>query len=108
MDWIECCPQGKVWYAEQKARFIDTKTAQYYQTLYIGKNKIDFFEANKDSINGRIYFDLTDGLFFIDYDYNIFKDFRTKPHQRTDRDVYDSESEVVLIPFNLLTPVVVP
>ena len=107
MDWTECIPQDNLpWYVEQKARKITIKTAQYYNTLMIGKNKIDFFKENAKNCRGRIYFDLLDGLYYIDYDEKKFDKYWVDENfQRQDRDCDDKLGSVVHIPFSHLSPV---
>lgn len=106
MDWVECCPtDDRPLYVEQKARFIDTAKAKYYNTLMIGKNKIDFFRDNINQCRGRIYFDLTDGLFFIDYNKDTFDKYFVEKFQREGRDCDDKECDVVHIPFKHLSRV---
>jgi hypothetical protein len=99
LDWMECIPQEPVAeMAEQKARKIDMKTAKYYNTLIIGKNKVDAIEANG---RGTIYFDLVDSLWAIKYDKAIFDQFFVeKDYLRGERtDCVDKPSPVVHVPL---------
>ena len=99
MDWMECIPTEEVAeLAEQKARKIDMKTAKYYNTLIIGKNKVDALEANG---KGTIYFDLTDSLWAIKYDKEVFAQFAVEwNYLRGQRsDCVDRPSPVVHIPL---------
>jgi hypothetical protein len=99
MDWMECIPTEEVCeLAEQKARKIDLKCATYYNTLIIGKNKVDAIARNG---KGTIYFDLLDGLFSIKYNKELFDTFFIeRDYLRGERsDCVDRPSDVVHIPL---------
>lgn len=101
MDWIECCGDDV---GEQKSRRITYDDALRYKTIVIGKNKIDYMRANG---KGVVFFDLTDGLYAIRYERELFDTFRIEDEfQRGERaDCYDRPSAVVHIPTLLLTKV---
>ena len=106
-DWIECIPrEGIPYLAEQKARNISREYIDrfYGGTVIIGKNKVDAIAKHGEGI---LYFDLRDGLYYIQYDEEVFKGFRIQVgFRRGERqDCEDKEHDVVHIPTTLLEKV---
>ena len=106
VDWIECIPEENCipYVAEQKSRNISyNQCRDFYGTAPIGKNKIDYIANNGD---GVIYMDFTDGLYFIQWEPEVFKKFETRMYGRNPRpDSADRPTLHTFIPCNLLTKV---
>lgn len=79
-------------WAETKRRFCNHNT---YDTVIIGKNKVDFLRANGG--NGVFCWNYNDGDYVIRYDPARFETYEVAPFQRRDRGG-DAESLVYHIP----------
>jgi hypothetical protein len=96
MDWTN---KSNTIYVELKSRRFSYKL---YPTTIIGSNKINF--CNDPTKNYYFVFSFIDGLYYIKYDKELFKDFVVKNMQINYRkDVgYNEINNVVHIPINLL------
>ena len=82
---------------ELKSRRI---THNKYDTCFIGYNKYKYFKKNNDK-KSYIVYQYDDGLFYIQYDRDLFKKFDRK-YQNIWRDNVCEQSKVVLIPTKYL------
>ena len=76
-----------------------------YPTLWINYEKVEIARKGKRENPDRRYFfafKLSDGVFFIEYEEQLFKGFTDGWFQRTDRDVNDPSRHILNIPVEHL------
>jgi hypothetical protein len=108
MDWEEVPVEGDEsprWLVEQKARNMSFEfCSKRYETVIIGKNKIDYMKNNGG--NGVVYFDFTDKLMYWVFDEDEYPTFHIQENfvRRGRIDCVDKPSPVIHIPCSLLLP----
>lgn len=105
-DPLDYCDVPKNIYVELKSRRIKHND---YETCLIGANKVAKCEENlRANPNTKHYFcyAYTDGLYYIEYNTELFSTFKRNLYQRGERsDITDNPKETVFIPTNLLQPI---
>jgi hypothetical protein len=81
---------------ELKSRTI---SANKYPTTMITKDKLSVSSEDKGLI---LLFSYTDGLYFVEYDFDIFASFESKPFQRNPESGEWKEKEHIYIPIDYL------
>jgi hypothetical protein len=105
-DPLDYANVPKTIYAELKSRRI---RHNQYDTCLIGGNKVDKCKSNLGANpNTKHYFlyAYTDGLYYIEYNEQLFNTFERKLYQRGQRsDITDNPKDTVFIPTKLLKPI---
>jgi hypothetical protein len=72
-----------------------------YDTALLGYNKI--LACNKPNTEYYFVYKYTNGLFYIQYNKELFDTFRVEKYRRGERDdCLNSEADTIFIPTNLL------